>query len=184
MEEKHSFWYVFSEYDIFLIPIIFIATIFAVSMHYHEVDIHSYFPEAIERLDEVSNSIIKEGIGIDVSAIPNDIENIKLERNADEIILSFDLDNNLKYVQSARMTITLSKDGNIISKETNYKSEKQYIESFIFYIFFKSIFLGQIFGLISFFVFDVFSRTLGKGIGFLALLLILFIAIVVSFNFI
>lgn len=112
------------------------------SKHGHELN--SYSVEAYEHLDEIANNVINKGVGIDLSALPDDVVNYEITSKNGEIIFKYYLDNNkdMKFAVSANMTVKLSNDFSIISKKPNYSSEEQYVKSIKFTIGFCSIMIG------------------------------------------
>lgn len=81
---------------------------------------YDYDDCAYDRLDEIANSVINIGEGIDLSAMPDDVVNYQITGNDEGIIFEYSLDDNVN------MTINLSEDYNIISKETDYMSQNGY----------------------------------------------------------
>ncbi len=88
----------------------------------------TYSVEEYERLDEIANNVIKEGVGIDLSALPDDVISSEKTVKDDEIVFEFCLDNNegMAFALPASMTVILSKDFRIVSKHPNFSSQKQY----------------------------------------------------------
>ena len=90
--------------------------------------INTYSVEEYERLDEIADNVIKKGVGIDLSALPDDVVSHEKTIKDDEIIFEYCLDNNegMAFAQPASMTIIFSKDFKIISRHPNFSSEEQY----------------------------------------------------------
>lgn len=97
----------------------------------HDYALNSYSASAYEYLDEIANNVIAEEVGINLLAIPDDVVKYEISREDNEIIFKYYLDNNkdIEFASSATMTIKLSNDFNIISKEPNYSSEEEYVKS-------------------------------------------------------
>lgn len=121
-----------------------------VIMSNHGYELNSYSVKVYEHLDEIANNVITKGVGIDLSALPNDVINYEITTENNEIIFKYYLDNNkdMEFVVSANMTVKLSNDFSIISKKSNYSSEEEYVKSIKFTIGFCSIMFGFFTGFI------------------------------------
>lgn len=112
----------------------------------HEYALNSYSASAYEYLEEIANNVITEEVGINLLAIPNDVVKYEISHEDNEIIFKYYLDNNkdIEFAPSATMTIKLSNNFNIISKEPNYSSEEEYVKSVKSSITFLSVGYGFI----------------------------------------
>lgn len=113
-----------------------------IMMHNHGEDLEAYSESAYKYLDEIADNVIgKEGIN--VAAIPEDVVEYEITYKDGEIIFKYSLDNNKgkKFATSASMTVTLSKDFEVLSKEPNFSSKEEYAKSHkIGFYFFIPIF--------------------------------------------
>ena len=129
-----------------LILITFIGGIicYNVIMSNHGYELNSYSMKAYEHLDEIANNVIKKGVGIDLSALPDDVVRYEITSENDEIIFKYYLDNNkdMWFATSANMTVKLSNDFSIISKEQNFSSKEEYVKNIKIAISFYSIAIG------------------------------------------
>lgn len=128
-----------------LILITFISIIsYKVNMSKYEYELNSYSVETYEHLDEIANNVIKKGVGIDVFALPDDVIEYKITSTNDEIIFEIYLDNNkdMRFADSANMTVKMLKDYTITSKWPNYSSEEEYVENIKFLIGLNSFVSG------------------------------------------
>lgn len=98
-------------------------------MHNHSEDLEAYSESAYEYLDEIAYNVISKD-GINVSAIPKDVVEYEITYKDGEIIFKYSLDNNKgkDWATSASMTVTLSKDFEILSKEPNFSSKEEYVK--------------------------------------------------------
>ena len=107
-------------------------------------ELNSYSVETYKHLDDIANNVIKNGVGIDLSAIPDDVVKYEITSENDEIIFNYYLDNNkdMDFAPSASMTVKLSNDFIIISKKPNYYSEEEYVKSIRFAFYYSSVLVG------------------------------------------
>lgn len=98
-----------------------------IMIHEHGEDLEAYSKSTYEYLDEIANNVIEEG-GINVTAIPEDVVEYEITYKDGKIIFKYSLDNNKgkKWATSASMTVTLSKDFEVLNKEPNFSSKEQY----------------------------------------------------------
>lgn len=100
-----------------------------IMMHNHSVDLETYSESAYEYLDEIANNVIGED-GINIAAIPEDVVEYEItyKDEVGEIIFKYSLDNNKEkeWATSASMTVTLSKDFEVLSKKPNFSSKEEY----------------------------------------------------------
>lgn len=111
----------------------------------YEHELNSYSVEAYEHLNEIANTVIVKGVGIDLLALPEMmVFNYEITAKNDEIIFTYYLDNNdgMQFAVSAAMTVKLSNDFSIISKKPNCSSEEEYVKGIKFAIGFCSFFIG------------------------------------------
>ncbi len=102
---------------------------YSIIMHNHGENLEAYHKSAYKYLDEIADNVIgKEGIN--EAAIPKDIVEYEINYKDGEIIFKYSLDNNKGkvFATSASMTLTLSKDFEVLSKEPNFSSKKEYVE--------------------------------------------------------
>lgn len=97
-------------------------------MHNHNEDLEAYSESAYKYLDEIADNVIGED-GINVVAIPEDVVEYEITYKDGELIFKYSLDNNKgkKFATSASMTVTLSKDFEVLSKKPNFSSKKEYV---------------------------------------------------------
>lgn len=109
-----------------------------IMMHNHGEDLEAYSESAYKYLDEIADNVIEKD-GINVAEIPEDVVEYEITYKDGEIIFKYGLDNNKGKVwaTSASMTVTLSKDFKVLSKEPNFSSKEEYAKSHKigFYIF-------------------------------------------------
>lgn len=116
--------------SLILIPLIGYIISYNVIMSNHGYELNSYFAETYEYLDEIANNVIKEGVGIDLLALPDDIEKYEITSENDEIIFKYYLNNkDMELADPANMTVKLFNDFSVISKEPNYSSEEDYVKN-------------------------------------------------------
>ena len=121
----------------YLIVLIAISIIFGF-IHDHimtrnqsEDDLEANFESAYEYLDEIADNVIGKD-GINVGAIPKDVAEYEITYKDDKIIFKYSLDNNIEYgifsSFSPSMTITLSKDFEVLSKKPDYSSKEEFVK--------------------------------------------------------
>ncbi len=91
--------------------------------HKNEKNLKTYSESDYEYLDEIADNVIKKD-GIDVSAIPEDVVRYEITKKDNKIIVMYSLGENIKTYPS--MTITLSKDLELLNKESNSCSIKKF----------------------------------------------------------
>lgn len=125
-----------------------------------------YSTKTYEHLNEIANNVIKEGVGIDLSAIADDVVNYEITGNNNRIIFKYYLDNNkdLEFAVSANMTIELSNEFNIISKKPDYSSEKEFVKRLNLSIKIASLSIGFLTSVIIMFVI-IIGCTIGAYIS-------------------
>lgn len=99
-------------------------------MHNHGDDLEAYSESAYKYLDEIADNVIGKG-GINEAAIPEDVVEYEITYKDGEIIFKYSLDNNKgkEFATSASMTVILSKDFEVLSKEPNFSSKEEYVKS-------------------------------------------------------
>ena len=145
MKEKRYYcdWILSSRYDekfnrlfskVVLISIIVVTAVssliyYNIMMHNYGENLESYSESAYKYLDEIADNVIGE-IGINVAAIPEDVIEYKITYKDGKIIFKYTLDNNKgkKFTSPATMTVTLSKDFEVISKKPNFSSKEKYLK--------------------------------------------------------
>ena len=107
----------------------------------------AYSESAYEYLDEIANNVISEN-GIDATAIPEDVVEYEITYKDGKTIFKYSIDNNKekKWATSASTTITLSKDFEILSKEPNFFSKKEYVTLHKIFLYLISFALGVCYG--------------------------------------
>ena len=150
------------------IPLIVVAVVssiiyYNIMMHNHgERLFETYSESAYNYLDEIADNVIEKD-GINVDAIPDDVVKYEITNKDDEIIFEYSIDNNKgkKFATSASMTVTLSKNFEILSKKPNYSSKEEYVQrhKMAFYIF-VPMFGGLIAGGIGFASFILMAITI------------------------
>lgn len=132
---------------IIILSLIVITSIFCI-IHYnvllHTNELDSYSESTYQYLDEIANEVIQEGKGINLLALPDDVVKYEITSTNNEIIFKYYLDNNkgMLFAQAANMTVELSDNFEIISKNPNYSSEEDFIIITKFLMFFGSAILG------------------------------------------
>lgn len=87
----------------------------------------SYSESTYKYLDKIADDVIEEGVGIKLVDLPKDVVKYEIYNENNEIIFKYYLDNkDMKYVDSSYMSVLLSDNYEIISKSSNYRSEKEY----------------------------------------------------------
>lgn len=136
---------------IMFLSIIFITSIGSIisynvllSKHGNELD--SYSESTYQYLDEIADDVIQEGTGINLLALPEDVVKYEITSQNNEVIFKYYLDNNkdLKFAVSADMTVKLSDNFEIVSKEPDCTSEEDYIRNIKGSMIFWSVILGII----------------------------------------
>ena len=126
----------------FLIPLI-VGIIFSYNIFLTKYDneLTSYSENVYAYLDEIADKVIKEGVGIDVVALPDEVAKYEIIGENGTTTFNYYLDNNngMEYAVSANMTIKLADNFTIISKKPNYSSEKEYVRDIKSAILLKSI---------------------------------------------
>ena len=116
---------------IFLIVVTVVSSFiyYNIMMHNHIEDLEAYSENAYKYLDEIADNVIGKN-GINVAAIPEDVVEYEITYKDGEIIFNYSLDNNKGklFAASASMTITLSKDFEILNKEPNFSSKEKYVK--------------------------------------------------------
>lgn len=128
----------FSKTDVRRLPIkvsfivifsfLFITPINALILYnIHGGYLDTYSESAYKYLDEIADNVIEKE-GINVAAIPDDIVKYEITYKDDRIIFKYSLDNNKgkEFATSASMTLILSKDFEILSREPNFSSKEEY----------------------------------------------------------
>lgn len=110
----------------------------------HGNELNSYSESTYQYLNEIADNVIREGAGINLLALPDDVVNYEITIQDNEVIFKYYLDNNkgMEYAASADMTVKLSDNYEIISKEPNYSSEEDYISDIKGAMIFQSVMLG------------------------------------------
>lgn len=125
---------------IFLVVVISISSLiyYNIMMHNYEQDLELYSESDYKYLDEIANNVIGKD-GINLATIPKDVVEYEITYKDGKIIFKYSLDNNKGkiFLASASMTVTLSKDFEILSKEPNFSSKEEYakIYKICIYIF-------------------------------------------------
>lgn len=119
---------------VLLISFVIVTTIssliyYNIMMHNHGEDLEAYSENAYEYLDEIADNVIGKD-GINVAAIPEDVVEYEITYKDGEIVFKYSLDNNKdkEFATSASMTVTLSKDFEVLSKEPNFSSKEEYVK--------------------------------------------------------
>lgn len=117
-----------------ILPFVFliiVGTIFSYnsSLTKYDKELISYSESVYAYLDEIADKVIKEGVGIDLIALPDDVVKYEIIGENGTTTFSYYLDNNkgMENAVSTNMTIRLSDDFTIISKNPNYSSEEEYV---------------------------------------------------------
>lgn len=97
---------------------------YVVILNTKEYEFAEYSAETYEYLDEIADTVIQPGIGINLAKLPDDVVEYEIKSEDDEIVFYYRLDNNSFLAPSAGMTVKLSNNCNIISKKPNIASEK------------------------------------------------------------
>ena len=157
-----------------LLSLIFILLIgsvisYNVIMSNYGYELNSYSVKTYEHLGEIANDVVKKGVGIDLSALPDDVVKYEITSENNEIIFKYYLDNNkdMVFASSANMTVKLSNDFSIISKETNYSSEEEYVKDVKFCIYFSIFFLSTIVVFVTWFILMILCLTVFKIVAFI-----------------
>lgn len=101
------------------------------SKYSNELDVYS--ESTYQYLEEIADSVVQEGIGIDLLKLPDDVVryNITTTTENDEIVeFKYYLDDNkeMQFAEPSGMTVQLSKDRfKIISKIPNCSSKEDYV---------------------------------------------------------
>ncbi len=158
MKEKRYFCDCGSNKSIILVVIIFsiVVTIICsliyqnIMVHNHSEEVEAYSESAYEYLDEIADNVIGKA-GINMDAIPEDVAEYEITYKDDKIIFKYSLDNNTENGIASTypsMTVTLSKDFEVLSKKPYYSSneEKEFLKNCkiaicIFCIVFGSVIL-------------------------------------------
>ncbi len=156
------------EYSVILIIIILpfiISVIINYKMDMSECSyaMDSYPVDTCKYLKEIGTTTIKDGY-IDTSLLPNDVlkYNISYNKYSENTIYTYSLDvnNNLRFIPTPQMTITLSNEYEILSEDSEYSSKEKYVNSIKTSIYVDTFIMGFCFG-----IFVVLSYLI---IGFIA----------------
>ena len=111
-----------------------------IKKHY-EYELNLYSVEKYQLLNQIANDVIKSDVGIDLSAVPDDVSKYEIinESNVTTFTYYLDKDKDMLFANSAYMSLILSKDFKIISKDSNYSAKEKYIKSIKTNMFFFSI---------------------------------------------
>ncbi len=94
-------------------------------------EVEANLESANEYLDEIADNVIGKD-GINVGAIPEDVAEYEITYKDDKIIFKYSLDNNIEYgifsSFSPSMTVTLSKDFEVLSKKTDFSSKEEFVK--------------------------------------------------------
>ncbi len=124
-----------------------------VEAYYEEV----YYECGYEYLDEIADNVIGKD-GINLAEIPEDVVKYEINYKDDEIIFKYSFDNNKEkiYATSASMTVTLSKDFEVLSKDPNFSSKDEYVKThksgLYFIVILYALCTCMVLGLVSFIV--------------------------------
>lgn len=127
--DKVEFWGKKEGALIFAIILICTCFIFCgIIIHNYRYLFESYSPEAYEELELIANNVITEGVGIDLSKMPENISTYRINYENNEITFEYWLDEQVSEYEPAKyMEIKLSSNYNILSKSSPYSSEEVYI---------------------------------------------------------
>ena len=92
--------------------------------------LNAYSEEVYSDLVEIQNNVIEKNVGINLSAIPENVINYEIIYENDEIIFTYYIEENneIEYKPQLRNTVTLSKDFDILSEESLYSSKQKYVD--------------------------------------------------------
>lgn len=109
-------------------------------------ELNSYSESTYQYLDEIADNVIQEGVGIDLMALPDDVVKYEVTYENNEIIFKYYFDNNKdkEFAESANMTVKLSNNYEIISKQPNYSSEEDYVGNIKFVMALFSFMIGML----------------------------------------
>lgn len=112
-----------------IVALVSILIYYNIIMYNYGENLEAYSESAYEYLDEIANNVIGPE-GIHEAAIPEDVVEYEITYEDGEIVFNYSLDNNegKKFATSASMTITLSKDFEVLNKEPNFPSKEKYVE--------------------------------------------------------
>ncbi len=101
-----------------------------VMMHNYGEGLEAYSESAYKYLDEIADNVIGK-YGINLAEIPEDVVEYEITYKDGEIVFKYSLDNNKGkgWATSASMTVKLSKDFEVLSKEPNFSSKEEYAKS-------------------------------------------------------
>jgi hypothetical protein len=105
-------------------------------------NLETYYESTYKYLDEIADNVISKD-GINVSAIPENVIEYEITYEDNKITFEYSLDSNKEefFGLPASMTVSLSKDFEILSKKPTYSSKEKYIKEskFSLSIFFPII---------------------------------------------
>lgn len=119
----------FIDVTVIVVTVVIGLIYYNIMMHNHSKDLEAYSESAYKYLDEIADNVIGE-TGINVAAIPEDVVEYEITYKDGEIIFKYSIDNNRGklFATSASMTVTLSKDFEILSKKPNFSSKEEYVK--------------------------------------------------------
>lgn len=135
MEEKRFFydkvkyWGEKEASVLFAILLICISILITVIiMHDNGYVLDLYSSEIYEDLNQIAETVITEGVGIDLSKISKNISSYKLNYENDEFTFEFWIDDEdiSKYQPKKSMKVYLSSDYMILYRESPYSAEDEY----------------------------------------------------------
>ena len=115
-----------------------------IEKHNLNENFEKYYENAYNYLDDIADNVIEKN-GINVAAIPDDIVEYEINYKDDVIIFKYSVDRSKDegiIDFTASMTVTLSKDFEVLSKEHNFSSKKEFIASHMAGIFIVSLIFG------------------------------------------
>lgn len=118
---------------IILAPIIFIFSFWGIKYNYnmskYGYELNLYSDTTYEDLSEIANSVINEGVGIDLLSLPDNVTEYSVTSKNGDIIFTCCLNNDMHFANAPTITIKLSDNFKVISESKNISSQEEYVES-------------------------------------------------------
>ncbi len=113
---------------IIVIAIIFVISYIGLTISMYEYELNAYPEDAYKKLNEIADNLVIEGVGIN-SEVSSKIDDYDRKEQNDNIIITYSVPNKTNsFISPSRvnMTLKLSSDFHILSKNPDFASEQDY----------------------------------------------------------
>lgn len=140
-----------SRFVVLLIAILLFILGFIISckmyMSEYSDTMNSYSVDTYKYLEEIGTTTVKDGY-IDTSLLPNDVleYNISYNKYSENTVYTYSLDvnNNLEFIPTPQINITLSNEYEMLSEDSVYSSKEKYVNAIKTSIYVNSFLIGGI----------------------------------------